>query len=79
MVKNSDVFLDVAIEREACPLGLAPTAKVPPLLWLWVMLAVALLSERKFTPGRLCAFSSWWIPRTQAISDSGKYDACRQG
>lgn len=50
MVKNSELFLDVGVEEEACPLGLAPTASTTATLAMGDALAVALLSERNFTP-----------------------------
>ncbi|MDF2571421.1 MAG: kdsD, partial [Sporomusa sp.] len=50
LVQNSDVFLNVAVEKEACPLGLAPTASTTAALAMGDALAVALLSARKFTP-----------------------------
>jgi len=49
VVKNAEVFLDAAVEREACPLGLAPTASTTAALAMGDALAVVLLSERKFT------------------------------
>lgn len=56
MVKNADAFIDVAVEREACPLGLAPTASTTATLAMGDALAVALLSERKFTPADFAVF-----------------------
>lgn len=56
MVKNADAFLDVAVQREACPLGLAPTASTTAALAMGDALAVALLSERKFTPENFALF-----------------------
>jgi arabinose-5-phosphate isomerase len=50
LTKNADVFLNVAVEREACPLGLAPTASTTAALAMGDALAMALLSARKFTP-----------------------------
>ncbi|MBP2654199.1 MAG: KpsF/GutQ family protein [Firmicutes bacterium] len=49
LAKNADIFLDVAVEKEACPLGLAPTASTTVTLAMGDALAVALLSKRKFT------------------------------
>jgi len=49
VVKNAEVFLDVTVEREACPLGLAPTASTTAALAMGDALAVVLLSEREFT------------------------------
>lgn len=56
MAKNADIFLDVAVEQEACPLGLAPTASTTAALAMGDALAVALLSERKFTPEDFAVF-----------------------
>lgn len=56
LVQNSDIFLDVAVEREACPLGLAPTSSTTATLALGDALAVALLSERNFTPEDFALF-----------------------
>jgi arabinose-5-phosphate isomerase len=56
LAQNADVFLDVAVEKEACPLGLAPTASTTATLALGDALAVALLSERKFTPEEFALF-----------------------
>lgn len=56
MVKNADAFIDVAVAREACPLGLAPTASTTATLAMGDALAVVLLSERKFTPADFAVF-----------------------
>lgn len=53
---NADVVLDVGVEKEACPLGLAPTASTTAALALGDALAVALLSARKFTPEEFALF-----------------------
>ncbi|WP_425058585.1 Arabinose 5-phosphate isomerase KdsD [Sporomusa carbonis] len=50
LAQNADVILNVAVEREACPLGLAPTASTTATLAMGDALAVALLSARNFTP-----------------------------
>ncbi|MDU2063718.1 MAG: KpsF/GutQ family sugar-phosphate isomerase [Sporomusaceae bacterium] len=49
LVRNADFFLDASVVREACPLGLAPTASTTAALAMGDALAIALLSERKFT------------------------------
>lgn len=54
--QNADVFLDVGVAKEACPLGLAPTASTTATLALGDALAVALLCERKFTPEEFALF-----------------------
>jgi arabinose-5-phosphate isomerase len=48
LARCSDVFLDVSIKEEACPLGLAPTASTTAALAMGDALAVALLVERGF-------------------------------
>lgn len=47
---KSDVCLETKIEKEACPLGLAPTASTTATLALGDALAVVLLEKRGFTP-----------------------------
>jgi len=49
LAKNADVHLDVTVEKEACPLGLAPTASTTASLAMGDALAVALLQTRGFT------------------------------
>ena len=56
LVKNAEVFLNAGVEREACPLGLAPTASTTAALAMGDALAVALLSERNFTPSDFALF-----------------------
>jgi len=48
LAKNSDVHLMVHIEKEACPLGLAPTASTTASLALGDAIAISLLSARGF-------------------------------
>lgn len=48
LARLSDVFLDVSVKEEACPLGLAPTASTTAALAMGDALAVALLVERGF-------------------------------
>ena len=48
LAKFADVHLDVAVEREACPLNLAPTASTTASLAMGDALAVALLDARGF-------------------------------
>ena len=50
LAKLADVHLDATIEREACPLNLAPTASTTAALALGDALAVALLDARGFGP-----------------------------
>ena len=46
--KAGDVFLDISIKEEACPLGLAPTASTTATLALGDALAIVLLEQRGF-------------------------------
>lgn len=46
---NSDHHLDVSVEKEACPLGLAPTNSTTAALVMGDALAMALLEARGFT------------------------------
>lgn len=48
LAKNSDCVLDVTITREACPLGLAPTASTTAMLAMGDALAVELQERRHF-------------------------------
>lgn len=48
LARVSDLFLDVSVAEEACPLGLAPTSSTTATLAMGDALAVALLVERGF-------------------------------
>lgn len=50
LAHHADVWVDGHVEREACPLGLAPTASTTLALALGDALAICLLRERGFTP-----------------------------
>ena len=47
--QNSDYFVDIGVEKEACPLGLAPTASTTATLAMGDAMAIALMSVRDFT------------------------------
>jgi arabinose-5-phosphate isomerase len=47
---RSDITLDISVEKEACPMGLAPTASTTATLAMGDALAVCLLKKRGFTP-----------------------------
>lgn len=53
---NSDLTLIVEVEKEACPLGLAPTASTTATLALGDALAVVLLKARNFQPEDFALF-----------------------
>jgi arabinose-5-phosphate isomerase len=48
LAKYSDVVLDIKIDKEACPLGLAPTTSTTVMLGLCDAIAVALQNMKKF-------------------------------
>ena len=48
LAKQSDVVVDVAVEKEACSLGLAPTASTTALLAMGDALAVVLSNKKHF-------------------------------
>jgi arabinose-5-phosphate isomerase len=48
LARQSDVFLDISVQEEACPLGLAPTASTTATLAMGDALAVVLLMQRGF-------------------------------
>ncbi len=47
--RDASVHLDVSVEREACPLGLAPTSSTTAALAMGDALAIAVLDARGFT------------------------------
>jgi arabinose-5-phosphate isomerase len=49
MARQADAVIDCAVEKEACPLNLAPTASTTATLAVGDALAVALLKARGFT------------------------------
>lgn len=49
LARHADIHLDTSVDREACPLGLAPTASTSAQLALGDALAIALLEARGFT------------------------------
>ena len=49
LAREADVHLDVGVDKEACPLGLAPTSSTTATLAMGDALAVAMLETRGFT------------------------------
>ncbi|HEX8834386.1 MAG TPA: SIS domain-containing protein, partial [Abditibacteriaceae bacterium] len=49
LAANSDVVLDIAVEKEACPLNLAPTTSTAVALAMGDALAVCAMGQRQFT------------------------------
>ncbi len=56
LARAADLHLSVAIDKEACPLNLAPTASTTATLALGDALAMALLEARGFTPEDFARF-----------------------
>jgi arabinose-5-phosphate isomerase len=50
LARHSDIVIDVGVEKEACPLGLAPTASTTALLAMGDALAVVLINKKHFKP-----------------------------
>lgn len=49
LARAATVHIDVSVEKEACPLGLAPTASTTAVLAMGDALAISLLESRGFT------------------------------
>lgn len=56
LAKHADIVLDISVTKEACPLGLAPTASTTATLAMGDALAIALVSARKFSPEDFAIF-----------------------
>jgi arabinose-5-phosphate isomerase len=56
LAKGSDVVLDIAVEEEACPMDLTPTASTTATLAMGDALAVTLLEKRHFTKDDFARF-----------------------
>ena len=52
----ADVFLDISVEKEACPLGIAPTTSTTLTMALGDALAVALMKHRGFKEHDFASF-----------------------
>ncbi|MFT5445257.1 MAG: arabinose-5-phosphate isomerase [Gammaproteobacteria bacterium] len=50
LARDAEVNIDVSVEQEACPLGLAPTASTSAALAMGDALSIALLQARGFGP-----------------------------
>jgi arabinose-5-phosphate isomerase len=49
LAQTANINLDISVEKEACPLGLAPTASTTATLVMGDALAISLLQKRGFT------------------------------
>lgn len=48
LAKQSDLIIDIGVDKEACPLGLAPTTSTTALLAMGDALAAVLINKKKF-------------------------------
>lgn len=56
LAKNSDIYLNIYVEKESCPNNLAPTTSTTATLALGDALAVSLMNERNFQPEHFAEF-----------------------
>ncbi|HMQ48237.1 MAG TPA: KpsF/GutQ family sugar-phosphate isomerase [Saprospiraceae bacterium] len=56
LVRNADFFLNIYVDKEACPLALAPTSSTTATLAMGDALAIALMEARKFLPENFAVF-----------------------
>ncbi|WP_390621675.1 KpsF/GutQ family sugar-phosphate isomerase [Campylobacter peloridis] len=56
LAKQADLFLNIAVKKEACPLQLAPTSSTTATLAMGDAIAVALMKARKFKPDDFALF-----------------------
>ena len=56
LAKHSDIVLYVPVKKEACPMNLAPTTSTTTFLAICDAIAVAVLSNRKFTKSDFALF-----------------------
>lgn len=56
LARQANLLLDVSVKKEACPLGLAPTASTTATLVMGDALAIALLESRQFTADDFARF-----------------------
>ena len=85
LAKNSDIVLLAEVEREACPLGLAPTTSTTVALALGDALAVCLLERHHFTPENFAVFHPGGslgrklLMTVEAVMHSGQDNPCIDG
>ncbi|EAK9947408.1 KpsF/GutQ family sugar-phosphate isomerase [Campylobacter lari] len=56
LAKQADVFLDISVEKEACPLQLAPMSSTTATLVMGDAVAAALMKARNFKPDDFALF-----------------------
>ncbi len=68
LAQAATVHLSIAVEKEACPLGLTPTASSTATLALGDALAMCLLEQRQFREDDLCLLYTFPSPRDLSTS-----------
>ncbi|EAL0270668.1 KpsF/GutQ family sugar-phosphate isomerase [Campylobacter lari] len=56
LAKQADIFINIAVKKEACPLQLAPTSSTTATLAMGDAIAVTLMRARKFRPDDFALF-----------------------
>ncbi|HEC1752852.1 TPA: KpsF/GutQ family sugar-phosphate isomerase [Campylobacter lari] len=56
LAKQADIFINIAVKKEACPLQLAPTSSTTATLAMGDAIAVALMSAKNFRPDDFALF-----------------------
>ncbi|MBT0823769.1 KpsF/GutQ family sugar-phosphate isomerase [Campylobacter lari] len=56
LAKQADIFINIAVKKEACPLQLAPTSSTTATLAMGDAIAVVLMRARKFRPDDFALF-----------------------
>lgn len=85
LAKNSDVVLHAAVDREACPLNLAPTTSTTVALALGDALAICLLEKHHFQPENFAVFHPGGslgrklLMTVEAVMHSGQDNPCIDG
>lgn len=85
LAKNSDVVLHAAVDREACPLNLAPTTSTTVALALGDALAICLLEKHHFQPENFAVFHPGGslgrklLMTVETVMHSGQDNPCIDG
>jgi arabinose-5-phosphate isomerase len=71
LARHADAHIDVSVEKEACPLGLAPTSSTTAALVMGDALAISLLESRGFTREDFARShpAGRWTPPVAAYAD----------
>jgi arabinose-5-phosphate isomerase len=83
---HSDIFLDVSVKKEACPLGLAPTASTTAMLAMGDALSVALLQAKGFKAENFAFFhpggslgKKLWLRVEDVMRKDAAYTVAQEG